>query len=58
MTENYTTANWQKLAGTRQGIINKLEKRLARTEAEVVTLKASLNAANARLALYDHREAA
>lgn len=57
MTENHTAAErWRYLANIRQGIISKLEKKLSRTESEVVTLKASLAAANARLAQYDMRE--
>jgi hypothetical protein len=56
---SYTEAEkWQHRAAIRQGIISKLEKKLTRSEAEVVTLKASLDAANARLAMYDAREAA
>lgn len=55
----YTEAQkWQHRAAIRQGIISKLEKKLSRAEAELSTLKASLDAANARLAMYDHREAA
>ena len=55
----YTEAQkWQHRAAIRQGIISKLEKKLTRAEAELFTLKASLDAANARLALYDRREAA
>ncbi|WP_455834792.1 hypothetical protein [Pseudarthrobacter siccitolerans] len=49
---------WRNLANLRQGIISKLEKKLHRAEAEIVTLKTSLAAANARLAMYDQREAA
>lgn len=55
----YTEAEkWQHRAAIRQGIISKLEKKLTRTEAELSAVRASLNAANARLALYDRREAA
>lgn len=55
----YTEAEkWQHRAAIRQGIISKLEKKLSRAEAEIVTLKASLAASNARLAMYDSREAA
>jgi acid phosphatase family membrane protein YuiD len=39
----------RRLAGVRQGVINMLNKR-------VVRLEAKLNAAEARLAMYDHRE--
>lgn len=53
----YTEAEkWQHRAAIRQGIISKLEKKLTRSEAELSTLKASLDAANARLAQYDMRE--
>lgn len=58
MTTNHTPADWRRLAGTRQGVINKLDKKVHRLEAEIVTLKASLAASNARLAMYDSREAA
>lgn len=59
MTENHTAAQrWRNLANIRQGIISKLEKKLSRAEAEIVTLKGSLAASNARLAMYDSREAA
>lgn len=55
----YTEAEkWQHRAAIRQGIISKLEKKLTRTEAELSAVRASLDAANARLALYDRREAA
>ncbi|MEJ1193044.1 hypothetical protein [Pseudarthrobacter sp. CCNWLW207] len=55
----YTEAEkWQHRAAIRQGIISKLEKKLLRAETEIATLKASLAASNARLALYDIREAA
>lgn len=49
---------WRNLANLRQGIISKLEKKLHRAESEIATLKTSLAAANARLAMYDQREAA
>lgn len=49
MTETYTATDWRRLAGTRQGVINKLDKKVKRLET-------SLAAANARLALYDHQE--
>lgn len=55
---NHTIDDWRKLAGIRQGIVNRLEKKLARTEAELAAVKASREAAAARLALYDRREAA
>ena len=55
---NHTIDDWRKLAGTRQGVINKLDKKVKRLEAENATLKASLTATAARLAMYDHREAA
>lgn len=58
MKDLYTLENWRKLAGTRQGLVNKLDKKVRRLEAEVTTLRTSLDAANARLALYDQREAA
>lgn len=58
MTTNHTPADWRKLAGTRQGVINKLDKKVQRLENEVTTLRTSLAAANTRLALYDQREAA
>jgi len=55
----YTQAEkWQHRAAIRQGIISKLEKKLTRAEAEITALTVSLTAANARLALYDQREAA
>lgn len=55
----YTEAEkWQHRAAIRQGIIRKLEKKLNRAEAEISALTASLKTANARLALYDQREAA
>lgn len=58
MTTNHTPADWRRLAGTRQGVINKLDKKVHRLEAENATLKASLASSNARLALHDQREAA
>lgn len=58
MTDLYTTADWQKLAGTRQGIIQKLDKKVRRLEVEVAALTVTLAAANTRLALYDGRERA
>jgi hypothetical protein len=59
MTTNYTPAErWKYLANIRQGIISKLEKKLDKAEAENLALRTSLTAANARLALYDAREAA
>lgn len=58
MTTNHTPADWRKLAGTRQGVINKLDKRVRRLEAEIAALRVDLAAANTRLALYDQREAA
>jgi hypothetical protein len=55
----YTEAEkWQHRAAIRQGIISKLEKKLSRAEAENLALRTSLEAASARLALYDQREAA
>lgn len=57
-TRTYTAENWRKLAGIRQGVINRLEKKLARVEAEAIALRASLDAVSARLALYDGRERA
>lgn len=51
MTETYAAADWRRLAGTRQGVINKLDKKVKRLEA-------SLAAANARLAMYDSQERA
>lgn len=55
----YTEAEkWQHRAAIRQGIISKLEKKLARTEAELAAVKASRESDAARLALYDRREAA
>lgn len=58
MTETHTAADWRKLAGTRQGLINKLDKRVRRLEAELATVTASRDAGAARLAMYDQREAA
>jgi hypothetical protein len=58
MTDLHTAADWRTLAGTRQGVINMLDKRVRRLEAEVAGLRVDLNAANARLALYDGRERA
>lgn len=59
MTENHTAAErWRYLANIRQGIVSKLEKKLKNRDAEIATLKASLEAATARLALYDSRERA
>lgn len=59
MTETHTEAEkWRYRANIRQGIISKLEKKLHRAEAEIITLKASLHAASTRLAMYDQREAA
>ena len=59
MTETHTEADkWRYRAGIRQGIISKLEKKLARAEAEIQTLRISLDSAGARLALYDGRERA
>jgi hypothetical protein len=59
MTETHTEAEkWRYRANIRQGIISKLEKRVRRLEAEVAGLRVDLNAANARLALYDGRERA
>lgn len=58
MKDLYTLDNWRQLAGTRQGLINKLDKKVRKLEAENATLKASLASSTARLALYDHREAA
>ncbi|WP_461164950.1 hypothetical protein [Arthrobacter sp. R4-81] len=57
---NPTTAGerWRNLANLRQGIISKLERKLDRAEAEITSLTESLSAANARLAMYDQREAA
>ena len=55
---NHTIDDWRKLAGIRQGIVNRLEKKVTRLEAENATLKASLTATATRLAMYDHREAA
>lgn len=56
--EKHTLADWRNLAGTRQGLINKLDKKVRRLEAELATVKASREADAARLALYDAREAA
>lgn len=36
----YKLEDWRKLAGIRQGIINKLESRIRRLEAEVEELRA------------------
>lgn len=58
MTDLYTPANWRKLAGTRQGVINKLDKKVRRLEAELAAVKASQESDAARLALYDRREVA
>lgn len=59
MTETQTAADrWKSVANIRQGIISKLEKKLARAEAEIQTLRISLDSATARLALYDGRERA
>lgn len=58
MNDLYTLENWRTLAGTRQGLINKLDKKVRRLEAENATLKASLSSSSARLALYDKREVA
>lgn len=59
MTETHTTeSRWRYLANLRQGIIAKLEKKLTRAEAEILTLRTSLDAATTRLAMYDQREAA
>lgn len=51
MNNLYTLENWRNLAGTRQGVINKLDKKVRRLEM-------SLAAATARLAMYDSREVA
>lgn len=56
MTNHHTVDDWRKLAGTRQGLINKLDAKVRRLEAELLTVTASRNAAAARLALYDQRE--
>lgn len=58
MTDLYSAADWRKLAGTRQGVINKLDKKVRRLEAAVIALNVSLDAANTRLSVYDMREAA
>lgn len=58
ITNTHTLDEWRQLAGTRQGLINKLDRKVRRLEAELATVKASLAASNARLALYDMREAA
>lgn len=60
MTEiqTHTAADWRKLAGIRQGVINKLDNKVKRLEAEILTLRTSLDACSARLALYDGRERA
>lgn len=55
---NHTIDDWRKLAGVRQGIINRLEKKVLRLEADLAAAKASRIAESARLALYDAREAA
>jgi hypothetical protein len=56
-TRTHTAEEWQKLAGKRQGIVNMLDKKVSRLEAEVAALTVALKAANARNAMYDHREA-
>lgn len=58
MKDIHTLEDWRKLAGTRQGLINKLDKKVRRLEAELATAKASCESHTARLALYDAREAA
>jgi len=58
MTDLHSSERWRKLAGTRQGVINKLDKKVRRLEAEVTALNVALTAANTRLSLYDMREAA
>lgn len=58
MNNKHTLEDWRKLAGTRQGLINKLDKKVQRLESELTALKASRQADAARLALCDQREAA
>jgi hypothetical protein len=58
MNNKHTLEDWRKLAGTRQGLINKLDKKVQRLEAELAAVKASREADAARLAMYDAREAA
>lgn len=58
MTENQTPhySEWRRIANLRQGVINKLDKKVLRLESKIRTLTTSLDAANARLAMYDQRE--
>lgn len=58
MKDIHTLEDWRQLAGKRQGLLNKLDKKVRRLEAELATVKASCEAHTARLAMYDHREAA
>ena len=58
MTDSYSLDDWRKLAGTRQGLINKLDRKVGRLEAELATAKASCASHTARVALYDAREVA
>lgn len=51
-------SEWRRIAKLRQGIIHRLDRKVSRLEAENTTLKASLAASTARLALYDQREVA
>lgn len=51
-------SEWRRIANLRQGIISKLERKIRNRDAAIRTLEVSLAAANARLALYDQREAA
>ncbi|WP_455835384.1 hypothetical protein [Pseudarthrobacter siccitolerans] len=58
MNDSHTLDDWRKLAGTRQGLINKLDKKVRRLESELAAAKASCESHTARLALYDKREVA
>lgn len=58
MKDIRTLEDWRKLAGLRQGVINKLDTRVKRMEAEILTLRTSLESCAVRLAMYDQREAA
>lgn len=51
-------SEWRRIANLRQGIISKLERKIRNRDAHIRSLEVSLAAANARLALYDQREAA
>lgn len=35
----YTLEDWRRIAGIRQGVVNKLEKRIKRLEAENIALR-------------------